>query len=91
MRIPVLIDRTVETHALIDSGAGGTFIDEQFARSHSLALTQLINPIPVYNVDGTLNKQGVISHYAWKEVTIDEYTKKLSFMGNNSASTCYAK
>ena len=70
MRIPVTVDRTVETLALIDSGAGGTFIDETFARNHNLPLTRLINPIPVYNVDGTRNKQGEITQYAWKELSI---------------------
>ena len=53
MRIPVTVDRTIETLALIDSGAGGTFIDETFAQNHNLPLTCLINPILVYNVDGT--------------------------------------
>ena len=53
MRIPVTVDRTVETLALIDSGAGGTFIDETFAQNHNLPLARLINPILVYNMDGT--------------------------------------
>ena len=56
MRIPVIVDQTVKTLALIDLGAGGTFIDEIFARNHNLPLTRLINPIPVYNMDGTRNK-----------------------------------
>ena len=75
MRIPVTIDRTVETPALIDSGAGGMFIDEQFARDNNIALTPLINHIPVYNVDGTQNKQGVITHYAWRELSVAGITR----------------
>ena len=66
MRIPITLDRSIETSALIDSGAGGTFLDETFARKHNIALTPLPKPIPVYNVDGTRNKQGAITHYTWK-------------------------
>ena len=76
MRIPVTIDRTVETPALIDSGAGGMFIDEQFARDNNIALTPLINHIPVYNVDGTQNKQGAITHYAWRELSVAGITRR---------------
>ena len=63
MRIPVTVDQTVETLALIDSGAGGMFIDEQFARANNIPLTPLLTAIPVYNVDGTQNRQGAIAHY----------------------------
>ena len=76
MRIPVTVDRTVETLALIDLGAGGMFIGETFARNHNLPLTRLINPIPVYNVDGTRNKQGEITQYVWKELSIAGVTHR---------------
>ena len=65
MRIPVSItckDRTVETNALIDSGAGGLFIDESFARKSKLPLLPIPHPIPVFNVDGTPNINGTITH-----------------------------
>ena len=65
MRIPVSItckDRTVETNALIDSGAGGLFIDESFARKSKLPLLPIPHPIPVFNVDGTPNVNGTITH-----------------------------
>ena len=38
MRIPVTIDRTVKTPALINSEARGMFIDELFARDNNIAL-----------------------------------------------------
>ena len=83
MRIPVTIDRTVETPALIDSGAGGMFIDEQFARDNNIALTPLINHIPVYNVDGTQNKQGVITHYAWRELSVAGITRRTRLLATS--------
>ena len=51
------------------------FIDEQFARDNNIALTPLINHILVYNVDGTQNKQGVITHYAWRELSVAGITR----------------
>ena len=83
MRIPVTIDRTVETPALIDSGAGGTFIDETFARNHHIALTPLITPLPVYNVDGTLNKLGKITHYTWRDISIAGVTRRTRLLATS--------
>ena len=48
---------------LIDSGAGGEFIDQNYARTLTLPLQNLMKPIPVLNVDETLNKKGIIKHY----------------------------
>ena len=70
MHIPITLDRTIETSALIDSGAEGTFIDKTFAHKHGIHLTPLNRPIPVYNVDGTRNKLGSITEYTWKGITI---------------------
>ncbi|TBU36571.1 hypothetical protein BD309DRAFT_842711, partial [Dichomitus squalens] len=65
MHIPVSLtceNRTVETHALIDSGAGGLFIDKSFATKTQLPPKPLPTPIPIYNVDGTPNAEGSITH-----------------------------
>ena len=48
---------------LIDSGAGGKFIDQNYAKTLTLPLQNLIKPIPALNVDGTLNKKGTIKHH----------------------------
>ena len=48
---------------LIDSGAGGEFIDQKYAKTLTLHLQNLMKPIPGLNVDGTLNKKGTIKHY----------------------------
>ena len=76
MHIPVTVDQTVKTVTLINSGAGGMFINETFAWNHNLLLTRLINPILVYNVDGTWSKQGEITQYTWKELSITEVTHR---------------
>ena len=46
--------------ALLDSGATGMFIDSGFAKAKNLTTRQLPRPIPIYNIDGTLNEAGSI-------------------------------
>jgi hypothetical protein len=46
--------------ALVDSGAGGNFIDATFARLMRLEQTPIEQPLKVYNMDGTRNKIGTI-------------------------------
>jgi len=64
--------RTMDTHcmvdmeALLDSGATEMFIDKKFAEGNGIAMRLLDKPIQVYNVDGTLNQGGSITH----EVTL---------------------
>ncbi len=41
MHIQITLEITVKTPALIDSGAGGMFIDEQFTHMHNIPLTPL--------------------------------------------------
>jgi len=50
----------VVTEALLDSGATGLVISEEFARKHKFRRTKLEGPIYVRNVDGTLNYAGPI-------------------------------
>ena len=51
----------VRAMALVNSGAGGNFIDATFTRLMKLEHTPIENPLKVYNVDGTRNKIGTIS------------------------------
>jgi hypothetical protein len=50
----------IETWPLVDSGTGGTFMDQNYAQKHGFNLTKLEYPIMARNVDGTENKQGTI-------------------------------
>ena len=53
--------KIVETTTLIDSGAGGQFIDQNFAKNFEVK--KLEKPLKAYNIDGTENKQGTIKNY----------------------------
>ncbi|EGO30264.1 hypothetical protein SERLADRAFT_344829, partial [Serpula lacrymans var. lacrymans S7.9] len=50
------------TSTLLDSGANRIFIDQVWAEQIGLPLVKLDVSIPVYNVDGTLNVGGCITH-----------------------------
>ena len=56
-------EKNIKMETLIDSGAGGEFIDQNYARTLTLPLQKLIKPIPALNFDRTLNKKGIIKHY----------------------------
>jgi len=72
MRLPVTIhtDRDITESMLIDSGAGGCFLDHDVAKEYSLPLVKLQKPIKVKNVDGTNNKTGFMTHYVKVAITI---------------------
>ena len=50
----------IVTEALLDSGAMGLVMSEEFARRHKFKRTRLERPVYVRNVDGTLNYTGPI-------------------------------
>ena len=56
-------NKIIETPALIDSGAGGTFINQNHAQKIGYKLTELETLVKAYNVDGTENKKGMIKNY----------------------------
>ena len=48
------------SEAMVDTGATGDFIDQDFVRNTKLPTHELSQPIPVYNVNGTPNEAGSI-------------------------------
>ena len=83
MRVPILVKgkkEIVETKALIDSGAGGTFISQEFIQKHKIPTTKIKNPIRVYNVDGTRNKEGMITERVILQVEIGGQKRNILFL-----------
>jgi hypothetical protein len=56
--------KDVDMKALLNSGAGGIFMDHQFAGKNNIQLHPLMKPISIWNMDGIPNKKGTITHYA---------------------------
>src|SRR6202453_1648220 len=58
--------KTLDTHnsininSLLDCGASGLFIDKQFVELNDITTRKFPRPIPIYNIDGTLNEGGTI-------------------------------
>ena len=48
--------KTVKMKALLDTGAGGKFIDQNFVQNQRIKTKNLEHPIKVFNVDGTPDK-----------------------------------
>jgi len=46
----------------LDSGATDLFIDTKFAKEKGFKLERLKNPMLVWNIDGTVNVEGAITH-----------------------------
>ena len=66
--------KTVETKMLLDTGAGGKFINQNFVQNQKIKTKNLEHPIEVFNVDGTPNKQGTIMKYTQLDLTINGRT-----------------
>ena len=64
----------IETKTLLDCGAGGIFLDQNFAWKHNLRTTKLKQPIRAWNMDGTDNKQGTIQFYTDLNIRIGDWT-----------------
>jgi len=48
------------SEAMVSTGAMGDFINQDFVQNAKLPTHKLLQPIPDYNIDGTLNKAGSI-------------------------------
>ena len=77
LSIPILINETeknetVEILGLVDSGAGGQFIDQNYTRQKVYKTRKLEEPMIAYNVDGTRNKRGTITSFVDLTVKINK-------------------
>ena len=73
-------ERIVETKALLDSGAGGMFIDQNVAKENRLLMKHLTKPILAQNVDGTPNKNSTITHYTTTDLLVGDQMMKMRFL-----------
>ena len=73
MHIPISLranKKVFQFNALIDSGAEGSFIHSNTVREYNIPTHPLKRPILVKNVDGSQNKEGIISQYVWKPLQL---------------------
>ena len=53
-------EKIIETFTLVDSGSTGSCIHRRVVEEYQIPTKKLPRPIPVYNADGSLNKDGDI-------------------------------
>ena len=69
MKIPFqALSEQAEETVLIDSGAMENFLDKATWERMGIGSHETVKPIMVYNVDGTENSQGKITHYCWLRI-----------------------
>src|SRR6266702_2486966 len=86
MRIPVLFESahvTAEREVLIDSGATDNFISKNLLHRLKIGYLPVETPIKIWNVDGTHNQDGAISHFTDLQVRTGNETKTLRFLITN--------
>ncbi len=68
---------------LANSGATDNFINSQLLKRLQIAYLPVTNPIKIWNVDGTLNQDGNITHYTDLQVRMGQNTQILQFLITN--------
>src|SRR6201996_6893797 len=64
-------NKTVDTPVLLDTGAGGNFMNKNYAKRNNIILYPLDKPIIPRNIDGSLNQEGEITHYTWIQAKLN--------------------
>jgi hypothetical protein len=75
--------KRAETSALLDSSATENFINPGYARELKLPIKELAEPCKVFNVDGTQNRHGQITHYTDLDVRTGDQTRTMRFFLTN--------
>ena len=77
------LDETLDVITLLDSGCTGTTIDERFAKEKGLKTYKLPVPIPVYNVDRSINSTGSIREFTIVEMRIRDHSEQITMAISN--------
>ena len=68
---------------MINSGATALFLDQQFINQHQIRTFLLKTPVNLYNIDGSPNTAGRITHYTQLYLSIDGYKDWMDFLITN--------
>ena len=64
---------------LVDNGCTGSCINQQFIVNHKIPTKWIPFTIPVYNTNGTLNKNGSIKKFTILQLVINDHYKCIDF------------
>ena len=88
LTIPVTLatkanDAVIDTNGLVDSGSTGSCINRKFVEENHLRTKKLPRPIPVYNADGMLNKDGDIKETVTLRLIVQDHEEEITFAVSN--------
>ena len=65
---------------MVDSGATTKFLHRRFVEQNHMSIRKLKQPIPLYNIDGTENRDGTITEVAILDMTVGDHQEQVVFM-----------
>ena len=75
-KIPVTLISTtcasIMANALIDSGASGNFISDQYIKKHAIKTRKLLSPQHIHTIDGSPSKSSNITSYCILCICVDK-------------------
>src|SRR5258705_10587780 len=74
---------SIATSALLDSGATGIYINQDFVQKHWLETTPLPQPILLHNVDGSTNEHGSITEEVHALLHFRQHSERAQFAVTN--------
>jgi hypothetical protein len=69
--------------SLVDSGATDNFVHPHFIRRMGLGMRELATPKKLFNIDDTMNRAGMITHYVDLDVYTNGIHKEMRFLVSN--------
>ncbi|KAF8824205.1 hypothetical protein HHX47_DHR8000208 [Lentinula edodes] len=76
-------NHSITTAAMVDCGATALFLNQDFATRNCIRCAPLHKPIDVFNIDGTPNRAGRITHFAHLALTVDSQERWMDFLITN--------
>lgn len=82
-RVPIHLkgrNRSTDTAAMVDCGATALFLDHNFVSGNHITTFPLRHSIDLFNIDGSSNSAGQITHYARLHLTVDQHSDWTDFL-----------
>jgi hypothetical protein len=83
LKIPTLLQtlhKTAKKEVLVDSGATDNFISPRIMKQMKIRNLSLMKPQSIWNIDGTHNKAGTITHYVDLQVCCGAKIENMKFL-----------
>ena len=83
MKVPISVRTSynkADMRSLVDSGATDNFVHPRFVRRMGLGTKELATPKKLFNVDDTMNRAGMITHYIDLDVYTNGIHKEMRFL-----------